>query len=473
MTPRFLLDSDGSNLFAHLRPDWRRDIDEAVRECAPNVTTYMMCSGAGTTYFPTRVASIRPRYESLRAAHARGEDPFGALLRALKDSGRETFITYRMNDVHNPTEEWNMPRLRREHPECVVGAEEIRQGKAQWMSYCMDYARPEVREYTLAVIREQVERYGGVMDGFQLDWLRFPRHLSGGPEEVWAQRQVLTDFTAEVRGLLRGAGRRVLLAARVPTSLEGCRRTGLDVGEWARRGLVDFLVASPFLTTDFAMPLDGLRAAMGEAGLPIYAAFDLSHSGQIHCPESMRAAALGLYESGADGLYVFNFPCWIERIGARPYHWLSGLESPRSAAAKPLLFSVAHRTHRLAGGIDLPPALPCPLPAGGVVELPLVLPAAALPAWRAMVALTAGDDVALAVNGRPAEERRSPRRAYLFPEYHRPPQPEEKARPFAADADSRLFDLPPETLRPGLNVLAVTSRSAVERTLDRVNLGLW
>ena len=472
MTRRFLLDSDGSNIFHHLGQDWRRDIDEAVRECAPNVTTYMMCSGAGTMYFPTKVADVRPGYDVLKAAHARGEDPFGALLRGLKASGKETFISYRVNDVHNPTEEWNKPRFRREHPDCIVGAEEVRQGKAQWMSYCMNFALPEVRRYVLAVIREQIELYAPVIDGFQLDWLRFPRHLAGGPEEVWAQRAVLSDFTAEVRRILDASGRRILLAARVPTSLAGCRRVGLDVGEWARRKSVDLIVASPFLTTDFAMPLTEMRAAMGGA-VPIYGAFDLSHSGQIHNPESMRATASGLYDSGADGIYVFNFPCWIERIAARPYHWLAGLENPETAAAKPMLFSVAHRTHRLTDGIDLPHALPKALPAGGAVELPLPLPKSALPTWRCIAAVAAKGDVALAVNGLPAPERPGPRRAELFVEYRPMDKPGEKPRYRPADEDTRLFDVPPEALRPGANTLTVSSRAGCELTVERVNVGLW
>jgi hypothetical protein len=473
MKRRFLLDSDGSNLFPNMSTDWRREIDEAVRECAPNVTTYMMCSGAGTMYFPTKAADVRPGYDVLRAAHARGEDPFGETLRALKASGKETFISYRVNDVHNPTEEWNKPRFRREHPDCIVGAEEVRQGKAQWMSYCMNFALPEVRAYVLAVIREQIELYGSVIDGFQLDWLRFPRYLAGGPEEVWAQRGVLTEFTAEVRAALDASGRRILLAARVPTSLAGCRRVGLDVGEWARRKSVDFIVASPFLTTDFAMPLGEMRAAMGAAAVPIYGAFDLSHSGQIHNPESMRAAASGLYDCGAEGIYVFNFPCWIERLGARPYHWLAGLERPETAAAKPLLFSVAHRTHRVGGGIDLPHALPCPLPAGGMVDLPLPLPKAALPAWRCLVAVAVKGDVALAVNGRPAPERPGPRRAELFVEYYPKEKPGEKPRPRPGDEESRLFDVPAEALRAGENVLTVSSRATCEVTVERVNVGLW
>ena len=475
MNRRFLLDSDGTNFLRHLSDDLHRDVAEMVQECPPNVTTYLVCSAAGNAFFPTRVGNVCPHCPALLAAHARGEDPLGALLQGLKEAGKETFITFRMNDVHFPTDEGRVPRIRREHPEFVVGLEEVRGGKAGWMSYCLDYSRAEVREYFLALIREQVDLYGHVLDGFQLDWMRFPRHLSGTPEEVWEKRQVLTDFTSEARRVLDGAGRRILLAARVPTSLDACRRTGLDIGEWSQQGLVDFIVASPFLTTDFAMPIGAMRAAMGGNPTPIYAAFDISHGDhQIHCPESLRATASGLYGSDADGLYAFNFPCYIERIGARPYHWLAGLEDPGTASEKPLLFSVSHREKRKTAGVDLPYALPATLPVNGQARLPLALPAAALPAWRCIVSVVSGGDVALTVNCVPARERTQTRRADLFVQYENRYTPDAKPSRFRPPEDAcRLFYASPEALRPGENVLAVENRADREITIDRVNLGLW
>lgn len=156
---RFLLDNDGSNIFYNLGTDVTAAIMETVRECAPGVTTYLLCSGAGTCYYPTRVGDVNPRCTGLLDAHGRGEDPFGLLLRALKASEKEVFITCRMNDVHDPTDTWNLPRVRREHPDCIVGMDEVRRGKDSWLSYCMDYANPVVRHYSLALIREQVWSY--------------------------------------------------------------------------------------------------------------------------------------------------------------------------------------------------------------------------------------------------------------------------------------------------------------------------
>ena len=264
---RFLLDHDGSTLFHNsrygeslTRDDFAQIVEETVHELPPEVTTVLLCSNAGTCYYPTRIGVVDPSSKMVLAALAQGVDLFGDLLRAIKATGRETFITMRMNDVHNPEalDAWNVPRIRREHPELIVGADEIRAGKATWMSYCLDYAQPPVQDYFLALVRELVERYADTIDGIQFDWMRFPRHLSGDVEAVWSERQALTEFIARARAILHETNAGLRLAARVPPTLEGCRNLGMDLPQWASRGLVDFLTFCPFLNTNWQIPFGEL-----------------------------------------------------------------------------------------------------------------------------------------------------------------------------------------------------------------------
>jgi hypothetical protein len=473
---RFLLDNDGSNLFYNLGDDPAAAVDEAVRECPASVTTYLQCSGAGSSYWPTRIGHVDPRATGLVAAHARGIDPLGMLLRGLKASGKETFITLRMNDVHNPTDadQWNTPRIRQEHPDVIVGADEVRAGRAEWMSYCLDYGRDEVRRWTLSLLEEQVALYGGVVDGFQLDWMRFPRHLSGAPDQVWERRGVISDFMADVRAVLGKSGRQLLLSARVPTSPAGCRRLGFDLADWGARGLVDFLVACPFLTTEWHVPVEDLRAWSGGA-FPVYAGFDFGFGEQSHFSESLRGACSALYDCGADGIYLFNFPCWTEYLAARPYHWLRGLDTPGGAAEKPLLLAVDHSRHRLSG-IDQAAPLPAPLAAEAETVLPVWVPARTLPAWRSLCLIQSGGDVGLSLNGQPAApanwwpQTSSAHRSEIFVEFvdqywnkDARPRPE----------DCRAFRVDPASLRPGWNQLAVANRTGNDLEIRRVNLALW
>jgi hypothetical protein len=463
---RFLLDNDGSNLFFRLTDDVERDVEDAAAECPANVTTYLLCSGAGKFYYPTEVGDVMP-IEPLLAAHRKGKDPFDMLLRALRKGGKETLITRRMNDVHDPEQDWNLPRVRKEHPDWVVDAESVKAGKGDWMAYCLDYSRPGVRQEVLASICELVNRYE--FDGLQLDWLRFPRHLSGTPEQVWEKRGIITGFTREVRELLDASGRKMLLAARVPASPAGCRHLGMDIAEWTRQGLVDFVVAAPFLTTDFVMPIAELRALMKDRPVPLYAGIEFQHGAQAHCPESLRAAALSLFECGADGIYLFNFPCWEEHIAARPYHWLADLDNPDKAARKPLLFSVSHALHRVPN-VDLPGQLPLPVRAGESSELTLRIPEAALPVRRALWLVHSGGDISLSLNGQSLPELPHHRRSELFVEYTGQEAPSEHRPPKEA---CRVFWAHPSLLRAGANSLTVRNASDRDLEIKRVNLGLW
>jgi hypothetical protein len=483
---RFLLDNDGTNFFLQsMTEEVEGCIAQEVSECPPHVTTYLLCAGAGTYLYPTKVGKITPvlpRFPAsrhLHAAWAQGLDPFGMFLKALRTAGKETFVTVRMNDVHDPTDpsQWNTPPLRMSHPEFVVDPGAAATKTGDWMAYCLDYTHPEVRAYFLALLREILDRYD--LDGLQLDWMRFPRHLGGNAETVWEKRGLLTEFVASVRQMLRAARKPVLLSCRVPSNPDGLRRLGLDVGEWARQGSIDLLVAQPFLTTDFGMPIGQMRSAMGKNPVPIYAGIDFNHGPQHHCPESLRAAAATLYDGGADycgadGIYVFNWPSWQYYLLARPYHWLEGLHDPRSAARKPLLFSVAHRAHRIAD-IDLPGQLPTSLAPGGRLELLLRLPSAALPAQHARALIQSGGDIGLSINGQPTPAPPfflGPPTEYaeLFVEYVEP-KAAGSVRP--RKEDCRLFVVESSCLRPGANHLAIENRSNKKLHIGRVNLGLW
>jgi len=402
--------------------------------------------------------------------HAAGRDPFGYFLEKLRASGKETFVTVRMNDVHNPTaaDEWNLPKVRRAHPDVIVDAAAVARGDTDWRNWALDYSRPEVRVFMLAIITELLERYK--FDGMQLDWMRFPRHLSGNRDEVWAKRDSITGFVADVRALCRAKGRALIV--RVPTSVAGGRELGLDVVTWAQRGLVDAISTSHFLNTDFFQPIAEMRTALGAHAVPIYGGFDLEHGAQRHSPQSLRAAVTGLYASGADGINIFNFPCWIEKVGAVPYDWLLGLESPETAARKPLLYSVP--TTRFRRAYELPGLLPAKLPAGGVVQLPLPVPPAALPASRARILVTgvphAASDFEVKLNGRPLEWLPQQKSPELFVEFIGPEDlPGRRAAPEA----SRTYRFDPALLRAGENTLELVNGAGAEMDVLTVNLGLW
>ncbi|MFH1007484.1 MAG: hypothetical protein V1800_08285, partial [Candidatus Latescibacterota bacterium] len=166
---------------------------------------------------------------------------------------------------------------------------------------------------------------------------------------------------------------------------------------------------------------------------------------------------------------------WNEYLVARPYHWLSGLENPETAAAKPLFFAVDHRRHRTAG-VDQEAPIPAILAAGGRLTVDLRIPTAALPAWRGMCLVHCHGDVALDINGHPAREIRwgheatGAFRSEIFMEYV-DQYGDKEARP--KPEDCRVFGVDPSCLRPGLNPVALVNTAAGDLEVDRVNLALW
>jgi hypothetical protein len=218
------------------------------------------------------------------------------------------------------------------------------------------------------------------------------------------------------------------------------------------------------------MPIRELRAGLGDNPVPIYGCIEFGHGYQSHCPESLRAAALGLYDSGADGIYVFNFPGWTEYLAARPYHWLDCLGKSRACEEKPLLFGVAHTARRL--DMDLPGQLPVSLQPGESVGLNLHVPGVALPARSALVLVHSFGDVSLSVNGHEAADPDNPyrRRTYIFVEFPDPSMPADQQ---ARDEDTRVFPVNPMHLKPGVNELSIRNTSQETLSVVRVNLGVW
>jgi len=473
MQKRYILDNDGTNIFGHSDPLNDEVIARAVQECPDTVTTYLICPNwCGKFFFPTQVGEVLPESSapSFHALLKEGKDPLGMFIERMRSTGREVFITYRTNDVHG-ADDPNHPgasEFKKAHPDFVVDPTDT---SGNWMARCLDYSRPEVRDYYLSSLTELAQRYD--VDGFQIDWMRFPRHLSGdNAEEVWAKRGALTEFMASVREMLdrigEQRGRRILLSARVPTWPEGCCKVGIDVAEWNRLQLLDFISLAPFLSCDFWMPIADFRELLGEPSIPIYAGTDLNHSGRVHTPESYRAWALSMYDQGADGLNIFNFPCWTEYLTARPYHWIADLDDTQKLVGKPALYTLINSYHRIPE-VDQPTQLPLKLTTGESAQLQLRLPKLALPAARAMILIDFGRDLELAINGQSVTARRLPLASDIFPPY----LDEDAIKRQPKNEDCGTFDINPKLLRVGENEIQLTNQSGQEQIIDRFDLGLW
>jgi hypothetical protein len=245
--------------------------------------------------------------------HQAGIDVYARWIRRARQLGLSPWLSVRMNDVHNVDDERSFlhSEFWRENPHL----RRVPYRFAHWNDRAFDYGRAEVRAHHFRLIKELAERYD--FDGLELDWMRFGYHFRPGHEA--AGREILTEFTADVRRLLDGwqhrRGHRIRLGARVPTRPATALGLGFDPVTWARRNLVDLLVVTPFFSsseTDIPIELwkqllDGSRVTLA-AGLEIlvrpYPDFQAPLRNSLL---TARAAAASFLERGADRVYLFNF----------------------------------------------------------------------------------------------------------------------------------------------------------------------
>jgi hypothetical protein len=252
--------------------------------------------------------------ENARLLDERGLDPYAVWIARCREKRISPWLSMRMNDVHNADDVDNYihSSFWRKHPEYwrVPG------GQGSWTERALDFGVPEVREYAMAFARELLERYDP--DGLELDWMRFGYHFRPGKEAegaVW-----LTRFMREARELTRQwsvkRGHPIKLGARVPTLPDAALGLGMDGVTWAREGLVDMLVPTPFwATTDFDIPLELWRERIGAAGAKVYLAAGAeillrAHPGAKAVEAdltSTRGFAAACLHRGAESIYLFNY----------------------------------------------------------------------------------------------------------------------------------------------------------------------
>lgn len=245
--------------------------------------------------------------------HQDGIDPYARWIARARQRGLSPWLSVRMNDVHNVDDEQSYihSEFWRQHPEY----RRVPYRFAEWQDRAFDYGHPEVREYHLMLIRELAERYDP--DGFELDWMRFGYHFRPGHEGEGAE--LLTAFTAEVRALLDAAqqrrGHAIRLGARVPSRPDTALALGMDAVRWARQGLLDMLVVTPFWASiEPDMPIEVWRGLLEGTKVVLAAGIELLlrpspdyANPPTNTLETVRGAAATLLDRGADRVYLFNY----------------------------------------------------------------------------------------------------------------------------------------------------------------------
>jgi len=334
---RMIYNNDGTDMLSNRwngrRPlclyDVRGQVDLVGK--GTGVTTYMVCSGSMFTYYrsrfgrvigddlngilPSRGDSLFLEYhKNLQRLEAEGTDYIKASLERAGELGLERFISLRMNDLHfndiTDTVCVHAPDFFRHHPEFWM-----KEGKGWNEKGALDFTHEEVREQLFNLACEQLDLYGNMLDGYELDFNRFIVYFKSGdgPANAALITELVQRIRKKVDDVSRRQGRKILLCARVPSTWESCVFKGLDAKNWTDNHLVDFLTLACHWTGDPAIDVKAFRKESGiKKHTPVYVTIDdgAFQPRETYTHGMLRGAASFALSHGADGICLFNFfPC--------------------------------------------------------------------------------------------------------------------------------------------------------------------
>jgi hypothetical protein len=306
-------------------------------------------SPLGYACYPSKVLEPYP-HAGLAKWRDQGIDWVGRVIAETRRRNLEVFWHHRISEVDMPPagqgtgwDGWTHP-IKRAHSDWVI--------KTWWKQGLWNLAVAGVREYTVSILRELAEMYP--LDGFQIDFARHVPCLPPGRQ--WELRGHVTELMRMVRTMLlevaRQRGRPILLAAKVPQNLKGCRIDGLDVEAWAGEGLVDiFTLGSRTMEVDIA----AFRRLTTGRNIKLQPCFDDHHTTDAYqyAPvEFLRGVFGNWHQQGADSVCTFNWsnaaPELCRKMGVTPgppshrqaYHEVG---SPETLRFKDKVFAVDRR----------------------------------------------------------------------------------------------------------------------------------
>ena len=261
--------------------------------------------------YPSKVMPLYDQ-EGYRKWVEEGVDIMRIFLEATKERGLEAFYSYRVNGSDNDLVVTREIPMKQRHPEWLLAGPWAPDRKIFW-----DFRNQEIRDYKLSILREVVENYD--FDGIEIDFARGPITLPLGQQ--WKYRHHLTDFMSRVRRLTLQAaeqrGRPILLAARLPASIEGCRIDGIDIETWTSRQLLDIIALG---CRSYEGDVAAYRRITAGTPIKLLGGSDEHHTsdGYDWPPiEVLRGVFANWWQQGVDGIYCFNWTYAMKEDAAR------------------------------------------------------------------------------------------------------------------------------------------------------------
>lgn len=275
---------------------------------------------AHTTFERGQAVDYQSNYPGITDTilHKNGLDMYKIWIDECQKNDIHSWLSFRMNDCHClfegpnalvPPEIYdNFPTRSRVRHRQQIG----------YYDRCRDYELEEVRAYERDYILEMLDRYD--VYGIELDFQRELECFGIGREE--SGRAVMTEFVAELKNEVRTYekkyGHKIQIALRGHQSPELSYEMGFDIGEMARRGLLDMYIASPrWSSSDMDMPLVLWKQLLAPYNVEVVGAIETqvapyvrnwpwTYPIQTVTYEVCCALAASILSQGC-GVYLFNY----------------------------------------------------------------------------------------------------------------------------------------------------------------------
>jgi len=253
-----------------------------------------------------------------------GRDALAIMVDFGHQNGIEVFWSMRMNDTHDSADGALLCQWKKDHPGCLMGkkGDKFAAGGGRWSA--VNYGLPEVRDKVFRILQDVCARYD--VDGIEMDFFRHPVYFKPqmlGEPVTQEHCDQMSDLLRRVRKMTEEVaakrGRPLLIAARTPDSVGYCRGIGLDIERWLKDDLIDLWVLTCYFQLN---PWEESVKLGHKYGVRVYPSLSESRikdaAGKLrNSLESYRGRAMNVWNSGADGVYLFNqfnprHPLWRE-----------------------------------------------------------------------------------------------------------------------------------------------------------------
>lgn len=263
-----------------------------------------MLNGDWFSVYESKIVPQRknPQLERFRS---QGFDVIGEVVLEAKKRKMQCYLTHRITevDIYNAAEGYNYPHIKDEHPDWFIMPSWDKYSKTKGMN---NLAVKEIREHKRRLLGEILRKYP--FDGLDIDFARHTPYLPEG--RAWELREEVTEFMRILREetlqIEKETGRAIMLTARVPDCLDGCKMDGLDIWQWCKENLIDSLTLG---SRSFDVQVEEFREVVGEE-IKLFPCYDAHHSvdGYQHpSMETIRGIFYNWWQRGADGVEVFNW----------------------------------------------------------------------------------------------------------------------------------------------------------------------